>query len=426
MEQSKSKWSLKVKLAFLFGLFSIIACVVVATGLSISTKSSLLELQKSSITAVRDSKIEAIQILFERYKQDTESIAVSKYFQDAIVAMESVAHGTGVDLKNDSDLATSIYYKPVASKYTEVFREYITQYKIQNFYAILNSGTTVAQGLNSDLVGKNAISGNLKDSTFGKCFASAKANPGKVHFEDLAVLQTGHPPTVLVCYTIASKFERDGYAKDAIMGVLAVELDWEQAIKIVKNVQGLGSAGQMYILAEDYSSRIASDILQPHSSEVIKASAEVAGGGVVVATNEAGTSVMSGIKKINLQGLNWFVFADAPMSEILSPVYSLYKLTFLIGLLISLILAAVGYYIANTISVRLEADAMKLDKKASELLEMAGQLAAASETLASSATQQAASLEENVATLEEISAIVKQNTVSTNSAATESNASKNR
>src|SRR4051812_6246482 len=90
-----SKWSLKFRLTFLFGLFSIIACAVVATGLSIAAKQGILQQQEKSLSSIRDSKVEALQILFEKFKQDATSISVTKYFQDAVVAMETMMYATG-------------------------------------------------------------------------------------------------------------------------------------------------------------------------------------------------------------------------------------------------------------------------------------------------------------------------------------------
>lgn len=415
-----SKYSLKLRLTFLFGLFSIITCLFVATGLSISAKSSILKQNENSLIAIVNSKVEALQFLFEKFRQDTDSISVTKFFQDALVAMESIAYGTGIDISADSDLGRSDYYKPIAAKYEEVFKEYIEQYKIKNFFAVLNSGAIIAQGHNLDFVGLNLLTGKLKDSALTKCYQGAKSNKDKTFFEDVSIVEKDQPATALACKVIMSKYNRDGYSKEAIMGVLIVEIDWNQALALVKNVEGLGSSGQIYVLAEDNTSRIAKDVLKVHSSEIISKNSNV----IAIGNNESGQSFMSAVKKINLQGLNWKMYAEISMQDILDPIYSLYKLTFFMGFGISLLLAFLGYMVANSISVRLEKDAIMLDQKAHNLLSMSVSLSEASRTLASSSTEQASSLEETVATLEEFNSIVKQNKVSTTDAAKESNKSR--
>lgn len=418
-----SQRSLKQRLTFLFGLFSIIACGTVAMGLSFSAKGSILSQYEKSLTSMSDAKIEALQTLFEKYEQDAESISVAKYFQDAIVAMESVAYGTGVDLTTDSDLSSSTYYKPLADKYAEVFKEYITQFKIKNFMAVLNTGTIIAQGLNSDFVGANVIAGRLKDSAIAKCYQSAKMNKNKTYFQDLSVVKKDQPMTVLACRAILSKYNRDGYNKDAVMGVLVLELDWEAANNLIKNSQGLGPAGQIYVLGEDQKTRLGTELLQLHSNEVIsQASAKDAG--IIVGEAEKDNQVMTAFKSVNLHGFHWKLFSEIKMSEILSPIYSMYRLTFLISLIISSILALLGYLVSNQISKRLEQDAADLDTKIKRLLEMSVHLSEASQTLASSSTEQASSMEETVSTLTEFSSIVKQNTNSTKTAAAESDKSR--
>lgn len=407
----------------MFGLFSIIACGTVATGLSLSAKSSILSQHEKSLMSSEDAKIEALQTLFEKFKQDADSISVAKYFQDAIVAMESVAYGTGVDLANDSDLATSTYYIPLAEKYAEVFKEYITQFKIKNFFAILNTGTVIAQAQNTNFVGANILSGRLKDSNISKCYQSAKSNKDKIYFQDLSRVEKDKPLTVLACRAILSKYNRDGYNKDAVMGVLVLELDWDYANNLIKNNQGLGSHGQIYVLGDDQKIRIGSDLLQTRAGDVV----QLASGkesGIVIGASENNQQVMTSFKSISLYGFRWKMFSEIQMSEVLAPIYSMYKLTFLIGLFISFILAFFGYIVSDAISKRLEYDASELDKKINLLLEMAENLSEASQTLASSSTEQASSMEETVSTLSEFSSIVKQNTASTKNASLESDKSR--
>lgn len=417
-----SRWSLKIRLAFLFGIFSIIACGVVSTVLSISSKKSILEQEEKLLSAVRDAKIETLQTLFKNFGQNTESLASAKYFQDAIVAIESVANGTGIDFSSDSKLADSDYYKNIYGKHSESFKESLQQYGVNDFFAVLMTGTVLVGAQNSDLVGHHLTNGRLKGTQLSKCFKTALDNPKKLHFEDLDVLDKGRVPTVLACKVIESKYHRDGYPKGSAMGVLVIELNWEQALAIIKDIETLVPGGNMYVLGQDSKTRIAKELQKPYSTEVAK-NAAAHDNSAFFGQSES-NEVMVAVKKINFFGLDWTVFLEAPTHIILEPVRSLYALTFFFGIMISLILAVIGYVIANTISKSLAKDAVSLEDKARDLSAMSSDLSEASHSLATSATEQASSLEESVAILEEISSLIRQNSSSSSNAASKSDLSR--
>lgn len=240
----KSKISL-----YLIGA-GILASIITSTTLFLIGTSALESALKDRFRVLRDAKITELKGLFETISNDMVTVSLLKHTQDGSVAIESIAYGSGLDLDKDVNLRDSSYRIELMKTYKPRFQEILTQYKLDNFHIINNSGNVIAQANADEYLGMNLNTGKYKGSELAECFRGV-ANGG-LFFTDLHYSSVLKKVTSFICVPMISKFDRDGYKADEKMGVLAGEINWNRVEKILNaSEEDVGKSGRIYIIGQD-------------------------------------------------------------------------------------------------------------------------------------------------------------------------------
>ena len=390
---------LKTQLTLAFAVFNIVACFLVSITISRLARQSILDLHEDKLTAVRQAKVDQFNTYIEKIKTDMESLGSSKYIQDALVAAESVAYGTGLDLNRDSKLMASKPYELLSGKYNEVFSDYVEQYRLKNFFLALNTGSIAMQGKGAEWIGLNLKTGQLKSTTLANCFASAHNAKSAPIFTDLSKSGPQNRVAGYVCAPLLSKYDRDGYAKNDLLGVVIVELDLESIDRILSNRTGLSEGSRTYVLAEDDTFRFGGPVL----SKRLEASPE---------------DWIESIEKISFGTQNWTLLISTPREEALAVVSEMSRAALLAGITLTILLGAIGFWFSTKISAFFENAIKNIENSTRTLARLSTELNETAKEISSSSVTQASSLEETVATLEEIASISKMNAEHTKTAET--------
>lgn len=382
------KKSLKSKITYLFVLFSLIGLLAVG---SVSYYTSLMAIRKSKIdnlNAIFDSQVIEINRILNSNIVNLKSLSNGKFLQDASVALESVIYGTGLDVEKDLDLSND-YYITVEKKYLPLFEEMLEQYGFKNFGIIQNKGSIIAQAKADAFRGKNLINGALRDTPLAKGLAKLYKTKTSV-FIDLFYSTTLQRPVSFLLVPIFSKFDRDGYSKNEIIGTIYAELDWNQFNQLSKFKSGLGTTGEVFIVGSDgllrtdtsssennfidsinkqtklqhpLVDRIRGDIYNQKFQKV----------DVYETQNYSAVDVLSASRIVEVMGSKWLLFVEISKEEIFSPIKRMGMMIFITSLLVCGILTLVGSILGAEIgnAIKVIADmASKISKGQMEVTQI--------------------------------------------------------
>ena len=216
---------------------------------------------------------------------------------------------------------------------------------------------------------------------------------------------------------------------DKIDAIMTVKKDWKK--------QGFGNTGEVYLVGDDLKMRSNSrlfletpedffNIFQAENGLVdlenvklkegtalnqkisTKATEELKNGksGSSKYTGYTGNKVYGSYKKLNIEGLNWYIISEKTDEEIYQGLNSLKKILMIIFLSCIVCIVLMSFFFSGRISSKISKIVDDLRNTSDVVDQNSEQVNIASQRVSESATQQASSIQETVATLNEISAMV--------------------
>ena len=409
-------WSIKQQMLTALVGTSIFSCVAVAIALTYIASHALQVGVESKLMALSESKGAQIQSEIVNLKGGLEGLSQAKFLQDALVAFESVAYGTGMDLTADAALADSEYFKGINAKFSETFDDALKAAPYDSYAIILNTGSVVAEVGGTSWVGKNLLNGTWKSSNLAKCYQSIKA--GGTRFEDLSVGPTGSP-AAFVCTAVLSRYDRDGYKKNAVMGVLIAQIKWDFFNKLSTFEAGLGETGEIFLARADNGAirtmpRLQKAIWKLDELATNKHVEHVVGkdsksfGLVRQVPNYASLSSYSIETPLKLDDqTQWILVTQMSVAEAVAVVRSMRIWSMAMVLLSIFLTVIVGWIFSSRLAGMFMGTSTKLSDANGSVVSVASGVSTIAGSVRTGAQSQAAAVHETSTALEEMTAMVK-------------------
>ncbi len=402
--------SLKQKFIMALLSCSLGSSIFVGLVMLTSTSSALERDLEEKFSAIVEAKAEEYHDGYLKLKTDMEDLSNSKFIQDALVAYESVAFGTGLDINADADLAGSPYFKGIQAKFNDTFNDYLKSYPLNSFAIALNGGSVVSQTGGMFLVGKNLVNGVAKGSSVGDCFSMAKQSG--VIFTDLKT-DFEKKPRAYLCSVIKSKYDRDGYKKDAPMGVMVADVKWEFFNRLAKFDAGLGQTGEIVLLSKEGTLKTfprefaANASLDDLASEKWKQGVHTPKSRIFQAQNHSGDTVYRLQKNFELDDKNqWLIVAQQSSSEARAPIRNMQF--WAIGLLALCAVAAsvVGWFFSTNLTQKFSENSRRLTQANEDVVQVSEKVSSVATSVQTGSQQQSAAIHETSVSLEELTQMV--------------------
>lgn len=403
-----NRFSMRSKLVGLT-IGSVVLCSVsLIYSLGRISETSLTSQIVSNLTALVSTKAAEIESSIHSLQAQVVNLSNSKFVQDALVSYESVAYGTGLDLDSDSDISSSSYFKSIESKYKETLDDSLKTIPLDSYALVLNGGFVVSEIGQSLLLGKNLKKGALKESNLANCFDSALKNGS--HMTTLTTLN--NYSGFFLCQKIVSKYDRDGYQKDATMGVLIANMKWSLISSLSKFEKGLGQTGQIFISDQNMLISPPRSLKEVNSlnellQKELKFNHEHSGSSFGEAAGFDGDAVIFISQSVHPSDQNrWTITGQISKSEAFKSIYDLMKWSVAI-LCIGLILSsAIGYFIVSSIASQFKTASENVMSSSGQVQSAVSQIYEISNKVSTSTQQQASAMDETASAMEEISSMV--------------------
>ncbi|MCA8932055.1 MAG: methyl-accepting chemotaxis protein, partial [Rhodospirillaceae bacterium] len=139
------------------------------------------------------------------------------------------------------------------------------------------------------------------------------------------------------------------------IGVLAFRLSISRINELMTDVEGLGSAGETYVVGADHMlrsqpGRAGEEPVQGNRVETQPASRALGGEtGLMVAENYRGETVLSAFAPVEVLGATWAVLAEVDMSMVRAPAIQMGELLAIAAAAVGFVIAGVGLLVTNGI-----------------------------------------------------------------------------
>ncbi|CDF82356.1 hypothetical protein PKB_0990 [Pseudomonas knackmussii B13] len=320
--------SLRAKLALSFLLIGLIPVLVMAV---VVYRQASQALEEQSLNA-----LEAVASIKQRQLMDSWQ---SRHNQLASLASNLSSNYAGLD--NEALVTSANYDKPIFENFSKTFgyRELRLVASDGTVVFSLNRGADYQQNMNTL---------NWRDTPFGH-FVRTALDSKKAQISDLEPGLDDKEPVQWLAAPVMSN--------DKLQLLLVLELPLSELNRVMQSRQGLGEAGETYLVGTDGGLRSDSvrftDHHVPRTGEKPLAlpghAAERALGGEQGRATEAGLSGQTALKAfvpLNLDGLRWAMVAEMDQDQAFAPVRKLMWQMLLLGLL-TLAGVAVGTWLVS-------------------------------------------------------------------------------
>lgn len=221
---------------------------------------------------------------------------------------------------------------------------------------------------------------------------------------------------------------------DKKIGILVFQMPLQTINEIVSSKKGLGQTGETYLVGKD--KRLRSDTNNKdfnifnsfNKNKVIEneniEKALLGNSGAVITRNYNGDEVLSAYTKINYKNLSWAIFAEQLISEAFQSAES-QKTNSLIAIFISVIIVIlVSLVLTKKLSTQIELIVEQFSSSAHDVQNSSQKMALISNKLYRSVETQVSSITQSAAAMEEISAMLMNNSNSSQNASNLSESTK--
>ncbi len=196
-------------------------------------------------------------------------------------------------------------------------------------------------------------------------------------------------------------------------GIIVVQLSDEMLNVIMHEREGMGSTGEAFIVGKDFLMRtnayldknysVKNSFMNSKRMESEAARNALNGEtGVEKLLDYRGEKVLVAYTPINVKDIKWAMMAKMDENEILSTLNKVNRITITVGLILLLLIVAVGIWFGKYISTPLVEGTNVLEQSSLAIQSASSQISSASQSLAEAATEQASSLEETASAVEEL------------------------
>lgn len=429
------KLSLKVKLISSFLLVSLIPLFITSIIL-VNKSSNALEVSAfNQLHAIQSIKKSQIVGYFQERMGDISVLSRNGAVASAMSSFEEAFEKEGDRVRGD-------LWNSVKAMFGDWMIQYKEEYNYYDLFLIAIDGDIVYSVAEESDLGENVESGNLRNSSLGKCFAKAKREVSFADFEPYAP-SNGEPASFVGAPVIYN---------GKTLGVVALQIPISGINNIMQERTGLGETGETYLIGSDKLMRsdsyldptnhsVIASFKNPNLGSVDTEGAREALSGkadqkIIIDYN--GNPVLSAYAPLKVGDANWAILAEIDKAEAFAPIKVLTTSIILLSLIFAAIIIMIAWAFSASIAKPLRnifsglksfsdqelahtTEQFKdiingLDSGSEQVSAASVQLSSSSQSLSEGASEQASNIEEISSSLEEMSSMTRQNADNTNQA----------
>lgn len=315
--------------------------------------------------------------------------------------------------------------------YHPIIREFLDKFYLYDIFIIdINSNNIVYTVFKELDFATNIISGPFKDSNLAKVYKEAKEINNKEEFK-IVDFQTYGPSYEAPASFIAAPI----WSGDQKIAVLVFQMPLGTINTIMSDRSGLGQTGESYLIGAD--KRLRSDVHNNKemnifnsfnkekliNSENIKNAIDF-NSGENYTLNYDNHEVLASYRKISYSKLPWIIFTEISKKEAFLEANKLRQRSILFILITLFIVIAISLYITSKLSNQLEDVVEVFSGSAHDVQNSSQKIDLISHKLYKTVQEQISSITKSAVAMDEISAMIKNNTKSSEKASNLSSDSK--
>jgi methyl-accepting chemotaxis protein len=261
---------------------------------------------RNRLQSVQANKAEALKILFDQFYIDIQAQQTRSISTRGQTHYQAALNGAG----------QSGEYQ----RYATIINDFIETTGYYDFFVIDNTGHCIYSHAKEADFNTNLLNGQYRDSGLGK--AVRKAMQGQIALEDFSPYapSNGEFAAFLAAPII------DGGRQN---GVVALQINMDNILRIVGNSAGMGKTGESYLVGSyEGKTSFRSNMTTMGDGKYVvgyeistdyinKALAGVKGGGIY--TDSTGKLVLVTYEPLNLKGINWALVSKIDIEELAAP-----------------------------------------------------------------------------------------------------------
>ncbi|NOU17266.1 MAG: methyl-accepting chemotaxis protein [Bacteroidales bacterium] len=350
---------ISTKLLTIFLVIGLLSLTIIGTISVISSGNALLNATNDKLKVICDLRKKNIENFYTNLSTDVQIIALRNFVKNSFYDLKRYHDSLHVG-SLERFVTTNPNYETIYNKYAKDYKQYLDYKGYTDMYLVCAAHGHVMFTVkrNSDL-GENLRSGSLKDSPLEHCWKNA-ISTGNIVISDLGLYQpAGNKPAQFISMPVK---DNDG----KILCVLVVQIPIKIINNVTTDVTGLGQTGETYLAGKDYIMRSVSrfDSISTLKTKVEKEIIDEAFDGKtesVVFQSYKGAKVIGTFNKLNISGLDWAVVAEINRDEAMAPSYNLRNIIIVFMIIISVMIVAISWFFARSISKPVEQAAMFAD-----------------------------------------------------------------
>ncbi|MCZ4281108.1 methyl-accepting chemotaxis protein [Kiloniella laminariae] len=384
MKSSGMVTNLKIaqKLPILFVIIAILSVVSVGVFSVINTSSNLVDQQKQTLLARAEARTASLAQYLQSIEEDITITAANGYVHNAL---SNLALGFRDEKRLHSDPLKSlqgIYINESGTTETNAagnteklgekhlfdgpaiddayhiehkrfhpwFRQMLDGRGYYDIFLVDAEGNVVYTVFKELDYATNLLEGQYKDTGLAAAFKGAQASKqaGHITFIDFAPYSPsyGAPASFMATPIITTT---------GFQGALVFQMPIDRINSILQLSTGMGRSGETYVVGNDYLMR--SDSRLSNEPTILKTKVETetvrlaleGQSGVETVPDYRGIPVVSAYVPLNFQGIRWAMIAEIDEEEVLESSNEAAIYILLIGLVVLVLVALLGWYFARSI-----------------------------------------------------------------------------
>ncbi len=358
--------SLRGKLLLAFIVVALLPLVVVGVVGLWRAQAALQNAATNKLIAVRDIKATQVENFFNARTTDVHVLAQNPSIVDGMrslnLVIQSDANRTGITPAEQMAKYVSLYkdksnltnakdgsaFSAVHSQLHLYMQKIVENYGYYDLF-LINQTTglveyTVAKG---DDFGADLKHGSYAGTNLGKVFQLA-ANNNDPNFTTIVDFAPYGPSQLPAAFVAAPITDKDGTK----LGVIAFQLPVDEINNLMTERQGLGETGETYLIGADKTMRSESrfskeDTMLKQKIDTPPVNAALMGEtGVQSTIGYTGKKVLSAYKPLEIDGLDWAIFAETEQNEASAAINQLFRfMLVMFGVIVALVFGA-AYFVA--------------------------------------------------------------------------------
>ena len=352
-------------------IFALMSAITTGTVAYLQAANSIKDQAKSNLYSLLESRESSLNHYFETIENDIRYHANSKLIKNAyddFSAAWEVLPTSPKNYLNKHYITQNPYpkaqrryllsakdgstYSSAHEKYHTEFTSLISAGLFYDLFIIDPDGNVLYTVTKESDFATNLVKGTWSKTGLADVFNKAKVLPDEntIHFADFAP----YAPSNFDIASFISMAILDGDGK--LSAVLALQLSIKKLNQVMQVTAGMGNTGETYLVGPDLTMRSDSRFLT--TSSILKTTVDTVPiekamngeNSVIIADDYRGISVYSAFKAIDVMGERWAILAEIDESEVHAPIKSLNHFLLLTGLIIGILIAALGYFLSSDLA----------------------------------------------------------------------------